>query len=161
MSSRDRRATPRHVPLYSRAFVAWEEPEGPRFVNARLSDLSSGGAGILIQAELPADAPVWIGLEGTAMRDWARAGVVRVVPVELGMCRVGLKFAAPCPLVLFKRAIWGGSPMEGVARTEEPRPRPTNPRSCWTLRTSRSTGLILAADRLVEADADELICVPV
>lgn len=147
MSSQDRRSAPRHVPLFSRVFVAWEDAGGLKFVNARLSDLSSGGAGISVPGDLPAKGLVWIGLEGTPMRDWAQAEVVRIVPGEMGLRRAGLQFTSRCPLFFFKRAIWGASPMEAGPRTAMPHPRPTNPRSCWSMRTTRAVGMILHPDR--------------
>src|SRR4051812_17271854 len=124
MSSPDRRATPRHIPLFSSVFLARKGEAGFLFVRARLIDLSSGGAGVAIYGPLSRGGTLWIGLEGTSMREWARAEIVRVQPTELGTSRVGLRFTHPCPIYFFKRAIWGKSPMDLSSTSRATRPRP-------------------------------------
>src|SRR5437763_3430086 len=83
-SGRDRRTSPRHRPAFDQLRIAWMEGRGLRRIEARLRDLSSGGALIAVDAPLTAQGPVWIGLEGTPIDQWVLAEVVRVESGEAG-----------------------------------------------------------------------------
>lgn len=146
MSSRDRRVFPRHTPLFTRIFIAWLEGGALRFARGRLCDLSSGGAGAYVQGPLSTEGTLWIGLEGTSMREWVEGKVVRVVEGDLGISRIGVQFSEPCPLPFFRRAIWGEmANSEAATTTDDSRPEPTSPASCWAVRRSRAVERILSA----------------
>src|SRR5207244_165914 len=117
MSSPERRTAPRHTPLHRRVFLGWMEEDQPQFTRGRLSDLSSGGAGVSIPIPLPTVGDVWLGLEGTPTRDWVQSEAVWCVPSEMGLQRIGLRFVTLCPVEFFRRAIWGFTAVaaEGVA----------------------------------------------
>jgi hypothetical protein len=158
MSSRDRRDFPRHTPLFTRVFLAWMEGGALKFARGRLCDLSSGGAGVYTPGPFASpEGSVWIGLEGTSMRDWVEGKVVRVVEGELGMSRIGIQFFEPCPLNFFRHAIWGDlAGNEAAAPPEADRPEPTSPASCWSVRRSRSVERILSACSPDGEDPDRL-----
>ena len=112
---RDRRTAPRHLPAYDRLRLAWMEGKGLRRIEARLRDLSSGGALIATHTPITAHGPIWIGLEGTPLDQWVLAEVVRVVPAEGSGWRAGLMFIGRCPHLFYRRALWGFVPGKAEA----------------------------------------------
>lgn len=110
MGEQDRRTAPRHTPSCNRIWTAWMEEGKVRRAEVCLDDLSSSGAAILIDEPLPTRGPLWIGLEGFSGSEGVIADVVRVVPQKEGTWRVGLRFARPCALKFFRKAIWGLEP---------------------------------------------------
>jgi hypothetical protein len=129
MSPQDRRAAPRHQPACDRVRVAWTEDKALHHAEARLGDLSSGGAAIVVEGPRPARGPVWIGLEGTPLSEWMIADLVGVVPLDGTRWRAGIRFVRPCGPRFFRRAIWGLTP-EGDMAARVNRPDRTRPCSC-------------------------------
>jgi hypothetical protein len=147
MNSSDSRKAPRHIPLYTAVFLAWEGEEDYHFARGRLRDLSSEGAGIAIYGAPPSSGSVWVGLEGTSMRDWVRADIVRAQQGELGAWHISLRFTMPCPIAFFRRAIWGESPMSAEASRRTLAASALGARTYWANRTSRVVELFRGADR--------------
>ena len=67
--------------------------EGRRRVDARLVNISRGGALLVTENRPPHEAAVWMRIESPVKTDWAEAMTVR-----LGQDReVGIKFPRGCP----------------------------------------------------------------
>src|SRR5438128_1179862 len=125
MSTRDRRKTPRHVPVRDLPHVGWWD--GPRFrrARARLRDLSSTGVAITVDGEAleplaakglaPEERVVWVCLPGGGAGDWVRSRIVRCSRTDRGERRFGLRFEGPCPNGLFREALWGEPVPDGSA----------------------------------------------
>src|SRR5829696_3140929 len=107
LGEQDRRAVPRHQPARDRIRIAWMEGHSLRRADARLMDLSSGGAAVVLDGPRPPRGPVWIGLEGTPHSEWMLADVVRVAPLEAAGWQAGLRFVRPCATRFFRKAVWG------------------------------------------------------
>src|SRR3954469_3610097 len=110
MGEQDRRAAPRHEPARDRIRIAWMDGHLLRRADARLIDLSSGGAAGVLAGPRPPRGPIWIGLEGTPHSEWMIADVVRVAPLVGPGWQAGLRFVRPCATRLFRKAVWGLAP---------------------------------------------------
>ena len=159
MNSSDSRKAPRHIPLFTAVFLAWEGEEDYHFARGRLRDLSSEGASIAMYGPPPASGSVWVGLEGTSMRDWVRADIVRAQQGELGAWHVGVRFTMPCPIAFFRRAIWGESPMSPDAAASTPALGPSSARNYWTTRSTRAPEVMRVSER-PRVDDDALVDPP-
>lgn len=108
----DRRRWSR-VPAASepRAWIGWWA--GPRrFVSfdARLDNISQGGAKLLSASPPPVHQIVWLCLGIPDPIECVRAKVLEVVPAPGGDSAVRLAFGAPCPENLYRIAVDGLAP---------------------------------------------------
>jgi hypothetical protein len=102
----DRRASPRHLALESRAWLGWGSAEDVRPVAAHLLDISRGGAALEAEALPPAGEPLWLCLDAGGAKLRVRARVVGIGPGPRGH-QVRLAFDEPCPEDLLRLAVCG------------------------------------------------------
>ena len=104
----DRRACPRFPVVENRARLDWGDSDGFQVVDARLVDISRGGAALETEQPLPVGDPVWFCLDpdGRALGVGARVLGCQRDWLEY---RVRLRFDEPCPEPLLRLAIRGPS----------------------------------------------------
>jgi PilZ domain len=91
--SHERRDSPRCSVVENQSRLEFAVPEGRRRVEAKMVNISRGGA-LLVTGNPPAcDAPVWLRLESPVKTDWAEATTVRHGRNE----EVGVRFPQGCP----------------------------------------------------------------
>lgn len=100
----DRRRTSRHPARDNRARLEWAEGAEFQGTEARIVDISQGGARFVADEAPPADRQVWLRLEMPALTGWVSAKVIRL-DESLG---AGLAFCGYCPFDLFRAATSGG-----------------------------------------------------
>lgn len=132
MTNDDRRSTPRYAPAQDQARLGWWD--GGRFVSAeaRLRDISSGGAALRVDHDSPPPpGSVWVCLAGAG--EWVATDLAGSSTSDNGACAVRLEFASVCPYEVFKAAVWGGTaspfPSPAPAVTSGPSPEAAAPGS--------------------------------
>jgi hypothetical protein len=99
----DRRAHARQVVVPNRAALDWGSGSTDGGRDARLLDISRGGAGLESRDSPPPGQAVWLRLEAPAPTPWVNATVVR----RDGPRRVGVRFEGECPDELMLAATLG------------------------------------------------------
>ena len=89
----DRRAHARQVVVPNRAALDWGTKTNDGGREARLLDISRGGASLDSRDAPPLGQPVWLRLESPAPTPWVGATVVR----RDGPRHVGVRFDGECP----------------------------------------------------------------
>jgi len=102
-----RRAT-RHAARTYVVWLGWWQAEHEFFaLTARLSNISRGGALIVVQQPPPENHPVWICL-GTPEPDECLAAItLEVRTARRGECSIRLAFQEPCPSRFLEAAVCG------------------------------------------------------
>ena len=101
-------------------WLGWWRGEGDFFaINARLVNISRGGALITAIDPPPQRHKVWICLGSPDPADCIEATVRQVTTVRRRQCAVRLTFARPCPQAFFEAAVCGLVP--GPRATAPPR----------------------------------------
>ncbi len=93
LHSPERRDSPRCKVVENQSRLEFAVPEGRRRVEARMVNISRGGALLLTGTPPAPHAPVWIRLETPVKTDWAEATTVRLGRNE----EVGVQFPKGCP----------------------------------------------------------------
>lgn len=91
-----------------RAKLTWIEGGSEKSIRGELSNISGGGAAIIVDVILPADEPIWFELEtdGQAFDPIeSRLVVTSIDPSGSTIARI--KFIDPCPMFVFDLAIHG------------------------------------------------------
>jgi hypothetical protein len=99
----NRRTAARHPARLSIGRLEWAEAGDFRSARFRLRDVSRTGAGLVAEAPLPLNRPVWIRLEEPVSTDWLAARVTRQ-GVQL---EAGVLFSGPCPFEFLAAATMG------------------------------------------------------
>jgi tRNA A-37 threonylcarbamoyl transferase component Bud32 len=106
-STSDRRKEPRYVPVHCRARVGWWRGDAWRTADARIENLSRGGAAVFV-AEVPPDASaVWLCFLDAPPRQWHAARVVGLDSEGHGARTVRVALAHPLPFCVFTSVVWG------------------------------------------------------
>jgi hypothetical protein len=134
-ASQDRRRAPRYPAAVDRAQVGWWEDKQFRTAPARLTDISSGGASLVLDGQGVPSSFLWMCLVGEKPTGWISANLAGAQTSEDGVQLVRLAFAESCPYEVFKTAVWGSpssqmsapppildrrAPRAGVATGEQP-----------------------------------------
>ena len=99
----ERRVHARQVVVPNRASLDWGSTTTDGGRDARMLDISRGGASLESREVPPAGQPVWLRLEHPAATPWVNATVVR----REGRSRVGVQFESGCPEELMLAATLG------------------------------------------------------
>lgn len=127
IASQDRRRALRYPAAMDQAEVGWCEDKQFRTAAARLKDISSGGAALILDGQEVASTSLWMRLGGENPTQWISANLAGAQTSEDGVQLVRLAFAEPCPYDVFKTAVWGTSSAPMAA----PAPIPDR-RANWT-----------------------------
>jgi hypothetical protein len=93
LHDRERRDSPRCKVVENQSRLEFAVPEGRRRVEAKMVNISRGGA-LLVTGNPPAcHASVWIRIESPVKTDWAEATAVRLGRNE----ELGVQFPQGCP----------------------------------------------------------------
>jgi hypothetical protein len=105
---RESRQAARHAARTSVVWVGWWQGEDEFFaLTARLSNVSRGGALVVVRHAPPENHPVWICL-GTPEPDECLASIVlEVRRLRRGECTMRLAFREPCPSRFLEAAVCG------------------------------------------------------
>lgn len=90
------------------AKLTWIEDGSEKSIRGELSNISGGGAAIIVDAIFPADETIWFELEtdGQALDPIeSRVVVTSIDPSGSKIARI--KFIDPCPMLVFELAIHG------------------------------------------------------
>jgi hypothetical protein len=101
----DRRSWPREPVRSPEASLSWSSRQVETTVDARVVNLSRGGAGLLVREAPPPDALlrlVLTGSSGVVVEGWAVAGRAQS---ERGWWFVHMKFCRDCPARLLERIL--------------------------------------------------------
>jgi hypothetical protein len=90
---RERRDSPRCKVVENQSRLEFAAPEGRLRVEAKMVNISRGGALLVTQNAPACHASVWIRIESPVKTDWAEATTVRVGRNE----EVGVQFPQGCP----------------------------------------------------------------
>jgi hypothetical protein len=96
----DRRRACRYPTVSNQARLGWWSGADFSEVDARLGDISQGGALVVATGVLPAGA-VFLRLSGPIETGWFPAEVLRTVSVARSSCLIALAFPETCPYDLF------------------------------------------------------------
>src|SRR5262245_44006689 len=96
MHHSERRSAARYVPVRDQVRLGWWDADRFRTVRARLLDISSGGAALLVDQSPPAPPSVWMCLVGQAPTEWIPATLAAGTTGEDGSQRIRLVFTGPC-----------------------------------------------------------------
>ena len=91
-----------------RTKLTWIEDGSEKSIRGELSNISGGGAAIIVDAIFPADETIWFELEtdGQALDPIeSRVVVTSIDPSGSKIARI--KFIDPCPMLVFELAIHG------------------------------------------------------
>jgi hypothetical protein len=102
----DRRETPRYDPAIDTAKLGWWEAGEFHTAQARLQDISSGGAALGVDRDGPVADEIWMCVATTGEGVWVQASVAELDDGD-GERRVRLAFAESCPYDVLKVAAWG------------------------------------------------------
>ena len=106
----DRRLWRRFPVRQTRPKLNWLEGGSETTVRGELSNISGGGAAIIIDAIPPADVPLWFELElDGRVLDRIESRLVTISLDPSGSKIVRIKFIEPCPMLLFELAIQGST----------------------------------------------------
>lgn len=94
---RDRRLAPRYAPARDATQLGWWEDGQFRTADARLRNISSGGAAVNLGGTGPDTAGAWVCILMPGTDVWVQASVAGAVAAEDGTPHVRLTFAEPCP----------------------------------------------------------------
>src|SRR3954454_3259712 len=95
--SQDRRRAPRYPAAVDLAQVGWWEDQQFRTAPARLKDISSGGAALLVDGQDVSSSSLWMCLVGEKPTGWISANLAGAHTSEDGVQLVRLSFAESCP----------------------------------------------------------------
>jgi len=88
----ERRASPRCDAVENHSTLHCSVPDGSRRIEARLVNISRGGALIVADKRPPYEPPMWLRIESPVKTDWVETTIVR-----LGRNReIGLQFPRGC-----------------------------------------------------------------
>ena len=91
--SPERRDSPRCSAVQNQSRLEFAVFEGRRRVEARLVNISRGGALLISDNRPPREAPVWMRIESPVKTDWAEAMTVRLGQNQ----EIGVQFPHGCP----------------------------------------------------------------
>jgi PilZ domain-containing protein len=91
--SPERRDSPRCDAVENQSRLEFAVSEGRRRVEARLVNISRGGALLVSDNRPPHEAPVWMRIESPVKTDWAEAMTVRLGQNQ----EIGVQFPRGCP----------------------------------------------------------------
>jgi hypothetical protein len=91
--SPERRDSPRCNAVENQSRLEFAVYEGRRRVEARLVNISRGGALLIADNHPPREAPVWMRIESPVKTDWAEAMMVRHGQNQ----EIGVQFPRGCP----------------------------------------------------------------
>jgi PilZ domain len=111
LTSSNRRSSPRQSAAENRARLEWWDAGQFHESDARLADISEGGALVVVESPPPLDATVWCSLGEPTPTDWVKAMVVRHGDGN----HVGLSFPTSCPFD-FRLAATLGVNFESLTR---------------------------------------------
>ncbi len=100
----DRRAHPRYPTAPNEAFMGWWAGETIHKIDARILNLSQGGALIALH-EMPGHEDVLVQLVKPVQTRWYAMKILRVKPTTSGMYEAGLAFQATSSAEQFKSLI--------------------------------------------------------
>jgi hypothetical protein len=103
---KDRRETPRYDPTIDSAKLGWWEAGEFQTAQARLQDISSGGAALGVDRDGPVAPEIWMCVATPGQGVWVQASVAAMDDGD-GERRVRLAFAESCPYDVLKVAAWG------------------------------------------------------
>ncbi len=107
MARKERRDSHRYTPVMEQACLGWWEGREFRSVSARLRNLSSSGARVVVEGDRPAAQRVWIWVAGQPKIRWVPATLLAEMEDEPEPGSLRLSFAEPFPYESFKAAVWG------------------------------------------------------
>jgi hypothetical protein len=99
----DRRAHPRQVVVPNRVALDWGSTTSEGGYEARLLDISLGGASLESRIMPPTGQSLWLRVESPARTQWVSATVVQ----SARQCRIGVRFEESCPDELMLAATLG------------------------------------------------------
>jgi hypothetical protein len=106
----ERRLWQRYPARETRAALTWFDDDGLHAANCSLSNISGGGAAVFTEEVLPEDRPLRFALDGVPEAGTMIESALVATSVDASGLRVArLKFAEPCPMEVFERAIHGAS----------------------------------------------------
>jgi hypothetical protein len=91
--SPERRDSPRCDAVENQSRLEFAVFEGRRRVEARLVNISRGGALLVSDNRPPREAPLWMRIESPVKTDWAEAMTVRLGQNQ----EIGVQFPRGCP----------------------------------------------------------------
>ena len=98
VSGNDLRETPRFLPAADRVVIGWWNGRDFRRAEARLLNISRGGAAVAFSEVIEAGAEAWFCILGARLSGGVRVRVVGHDPIEeCGSTRIRLQFQPRCP----------------------------------------------------------------
>jgi hypothetical protein len=91
--SSERRDSPRCDAVENQSCLEFAVSDGRQRVEARLINISRGGALLVTENRPPREAPVWMRIERPVKTDWAEATTVRIGQNQ----EIGIQFPRGCP----------------------------------------------------------------
>jgi len=125
MHPQDRRTSPRYAPALDQAHVGWWGGKHFRTTPAKLQDISSGRAALIVDGQTTAPAAVWVCVIGQGPTEWVQATIVGTAAGEDGTQQARLTFTEGCPYELFKAAVWGDQAAQPPAPAAYEPPAPS------------------------------------
>jgi hypothetical protein len=115
----ERRTMPRHEAAQSQVWLGWwQAPQEFAAQQARLVNISRGGALVVSADPPPRRQAVWVGVGEYEPNDCVGALVLDVRPARRRECAVRLAFHAPCPHRFFEAAVCMLGKPSGSGRRE-------------------------------------------
>lgn len=106
--SKDRRCAPRYTPSGDViARLSWREGEEYCYTPAKIMNLSTTGALLQVQEEIPLGVPIWLRLDEPEPTNWLEGLVLRTEKLRGTERHLRVTFRESCPYEFFKATING------------------------------------------------------